>query len=121
VDGFGSGIGLAWIIGSSLLVSFFVLYGTATLILCETTTIVLCGTVTLVLYGTATLVLYGTTTLVLCGTHHPLWLPFHLIGWFGLWLGFSLSFGDSLGQGCEATIWVVWFAWQPSTPSALMN
>jgi hypothetical protein len=50
-----------------------------------------------------TLVLCGTATLVLCGTQHPLWLPFHLIDWFGLWLGFRLSFGDSLGQGCEAT------------------
>jgi hypothetical protein len=68
-----------------------------------------------------TLVLCGTTSLVLCGTHHLLWLPFCLIGWFGLWLGFKLSFGDSLGQGCEATIWVVWFVWQPSIPSPLMN
>jgi hypothetical protein len=83
----------------------------ATLVLCGTTTLVLHGTSTLVLCGTATLVLCGTATLVLCGTHHPLWLPFCLIGWFGLWLGFRLSFGDSLGQGCEATIWVVWFAW----------
>jgi hypothetical protein len=68
-----------------------------------------------------TLVLCGIATLVLCGTHHPLWLPFRLIGWFGLWLGFMLSFGDSLGQGCEATSWVVWFAWQPSISSPLMN
>jgi hypothetical protein len=108
MDGFGSSI-----ISLSLLVSFFVLYGTATLILCGTTTLVLCGT--------TTLILYGTTTLVLCGTHHPLWLPFRLICWFDLWLGFRLSFGDSLGQGCEATIWVMWFAWQPSIPSPLMN
>jgi hypothetical protein len=56
----------------------------------------------------------GTTTVVLCGTHHPLWFSFLLIGWFSLWLGFGLSSGDILGQGCEATIWVVWFAWQPS-------
>jgi hypothetical protein len=46
------------------------------------------------------------------GTHHPLWLPFLLIDWFGRWLGFGLSSGDILGQGCEATIWVVRFAWQ---------
>jgi hypothetical protein len=50
-----------------------------------------------------TLVLYGTTTLVICGTP-PLWLSFRLFGWFGLWLGFRLSSGDILGQGCEATI-----------------
>ena len=72
VDGFCSGIGLVWIIGSSLLVSFFVLCGIATL--------VLCGTTALVLYGTTTLVLCGTTIVVLCGTHHPLWLPLHLFG-----------------------------------------
>jgi hypothetical protein len=72
LDGFDCGIGLVWIIGSSLLVNPF--------ILC------------------------GATTLVLCGTHHPMWLPFHLIGWFGLWLGFALSSGDNLGQCCEATI-----------------
>jgi hypothetical protein len=83
----GSGIGLVWIIGSSLLVSSFVLYGTTTF----------------VLYGATTLVLYGAAIVVLCGTHHPLWLPFHLIGWFRLWLGFGLSSGDILGQGCEAT------------------
>jgi hypothetical protein len=97
VDDFGPGIGLVWIFGSSLLVSSFILCGATTLIL------------------------YGTTTVVLCGTHHPLWLPFCLIGWFGLWLGFGLSSGDNLGQGCEATIWVVWFAWQPSILSPLMN
>jgi hypothetical protein len=96
-----------------------VLCGIATLVLCGTTTLILCGTTTPVLFGTATLVLCGTTTLVLCGTYHPLWLSFHLIGWFVLWL--RLSFGDSLGQGCEATIWVVWFAWQPSIPPPLMN
>jgi hypothetical protein len=43
------------------------------------TTLVLCGTATLVLCGTA---------VVLCGTHHPLWLPFRLIGWFGLLVRF---------------------------------
>jgi hypothetical protein len=66
--------GLVWIIGSSLLVSCFILY--------------------------------GATTVVLCGTHHPLWLSFHLIGWFGLWLGFGLSSGDIFGpwQDCEAII-----------------
>jgi hypothetical protein len=77
------------------------------------TTLVLCGTTPLVLCRTATLILYGT--------HHPLWLPFCLIGWFCLWLGFRLSFGESLGQGCKATIWVMWFAWQPSILSPLMN
>jgi hypothetical protein len=97
LDGFGYDIGLVRIIGSSLLVSSFVLCGETTLVLC------------------------GTTTLVLYGIHHPLWLPFCLIGWFGLWLGFGLSSGDNLGQGCEATIWVVWFSWQPSIPSPLMN
>jgi hypothetical protein len=61
------------IIGSSLLVSSFVL----------------CGTTSLVLYGTTTIVLYGK--------HHPLWLSFHLIGWFGLWLGFGLSPIDIFG------------------------
>jgi hypothetical protein len=90
-----------------------------TLILCRTTTLILCGQQLLSSVGnnpcplwdnnpyplwTATLVLCGTATLVLCGTHHPLWLPFRLIGWFSLWLGFRLSFGDSLGQGCDATI-----------------
>jgi hypothetical protein len=105
LDDFGSGIGLVRIISLSLLVSSFVRYGAITLILCGATTLVLCG----------------TTTIVLCGTHHPLWLPFHLIGWFGVWLGFRLSFGDNLGQGCEATIWVMSFAWQPSIPSPLMN
>jgi hypothetical protein len=67
LDGFGSGIGLVWIIGSSLLVSSFVL----------------CGATTLVLYGITTIVLCGTTIIVLCGTHRPLWLSFCLIGWFG--------------------------------------
>jgi hypothetical protein len=66
------------------------------------TTLVLCGqqhlssvgnnpcplwATTLVLCGTATLVLCGTAV-VLCGTHHPLWLPFRLIGWFGLLVRF---------------------------------
>jgi hypothetical protein len=88
-------------------------------VLCGETTLVLCGTTTFVLCG-RTLVLCGTTTLVLCGTP-PLWLSFHLLGWFGLWLGFGLSSGDILGQGCEATIWVVRFALQPSIPSPLMN
>jgi hypothetical protein len=64
VDGFGSGFGLVLIFGSSLLVSSRVLCGTATPVLC----------------GIATLVLYGT--------HHPLWLPFRLIGWFGLLVRF---------------------------------
>jgi hypothetical protein len=36
LDGFGSGIGLVWIIGLSLLVSCFVLCGTTTLVLCGT-------------------------------------------------------------------------------------
>jgi hypothetical protein len=97
--GFGSGIDL------SLFVSSFVL----------------CGATTIVLCGATTIVLRGTTTIVLCGTHHPLWLSFCLIDWFGLWLGFGLSSGDNLDQGCEATIWVMWFAWQPSIPSPLMN
>jgi hypothetical protein len=106
-----------------------VLCGTTTLAHCEITTPVLCGAATLVLYGTTTPILYGTATLVLCGTitlvicgtYHPLWLSFCLIGWFGLWLRLRLSFGDSLGQGYEATIWVVWFTWQPSIPPPLMN
>jgi hypothetical protein len=74
VDGFGSGIGLVWILGLSLLVSSF--------IHC------------------------GATTVVLCGTHHPLWLSFYLIGWFGLWLGFGISSDDFFGlwQDCEAII-----------------
>jgi hypothetical protein len=80
VDGFVFGIGLVWIVGSSLLVSSLVFCGATTLVLC------------------------GTTIVVLCGTHHPLWLPFHLIGWFGRWVDFGLSSGDNLGQGCEATI-----------------
>jgi hypothetical protein len=48
----------------------------------------------------------GATTLVLCGTHHPLWLSFRLICWFGLWLGFGLSSGDIfvLWQHHEAII-----------------
>jgi hypothetical protein len=56
IDGFGSGTGVVWIIGSSLLVNPFVLCGATTIVLC------------------------GATTVVLCVTHHPLWLPFHLIG-----------------------------------------
>jgi hypothetical protein len=65
LDGFGSGIGLVWIIGLSLLVSSFILY--------------------------------GATILVLCGTHHPPWLSFRLISWFGPWLGFGISSGDIFG------------------------
>jgi hypothetical protein len=61
------------------------------------------------------------SSFVFCWTHHPLRLSFRLIGGFGLWLGFGLSSSDILGQGCEATIWVVWFAWQPLIPSPLMN
>jgi hypothetical protein len=125
---FGSSIGLVWIIGLSLVVSSIVLYGATTLVLygattllCGATTFVLCEATTLILCGAITLVLCGTRTLVLYGTHHPMWLSFYLIGWFGLWLGFGLSSGDNLGQGCEATIWVVWFAWQPSILSPLMN
>jgi hypothetical protein len=55
-----------------------------------------------------TLVHCGTTTLILFGTHHPLWLSFHLIGWFGLWLGFGLSYVDIFGlwQDREAIFWV---------------
>jgi hypothetical protein len=34
-----------------------------------------------------------------------MWLSFRLIGWFGLWLGFRLSCGDILGQGCEGSNW----------------
>jgi hypothetical protein len=83
LDGFGSGIGLVWIIGSSLLVSSFVL----------------CGATTIVLYGATTLVLCGATTFVLCGTHQPLWLSFHLIGWFGMWLSFGSS-GFSIHFPC---------------------
>jgi hypothetical protein len=113
--------GLVWIIVLSLVVSSFALCGTTTPVLYGTTTLVLYEATTLILCGTTTLVLCGATTVVLCGTHHPLWLPFHLIGWFGLWSGFALSSGDNLGQGCEATIWVMWFAWQPSILSPLMN
>jgi hypothetical protein len=95
VDGFGSGFGLVSIFGSCLLVSSLVLYrattvvlcGTTTLVLCGITTLVLCGTTTLVLCGTITLVLYGTAV-VLCGAHHPLWLSFCLIGWYGLLVRF---------------------------------
>jgi hypothetical protein len=93
--GFGSGISLVWIIGSSLLVSSFVLYG-------ETTH---------VLYEATTLVLYWTIIIVLCGTCHPLWLSFRSIGWFGLWLGFELSSSVIFGlrQDCEAIIWIEQF------------
>jgi hypothetical protein len=83
VDVFVSGIDLVWIIGSSMLVSSF--------ILCGSTTVVLYGVATLVLYGAPTLVLCRTTTVVLYRTHHPLWLSFRLIGWFGLWLSFESS------------------------------
>jgi hypothetical protein len=37
------------------------------------------------------------SSVVLCGTHYPLWLFFHLIGGFCLWLDFGLSSGDILG------------------------
>jgi hypothetical protein len=86
-SGSDSGIGLVWIIASSLLVNSFVL--------CDATTLVLCG----------------ATTVVLCGTHYPMWLSFHLIGWFGLWLGFGLSSGDifCLWQDHETIIWVEQF------------
>jgi hypothetical protein len=70
MDGFGSGIGLVWIFGSSLLVSSVVLYRATTPVLYRTTTLVLCG----------------ATTVVLCRTHIPLWLSFHSIGWIGMWL-----------------------------------
>jgi hypothetical protein len=83
VDGFGSGMDLVWIIDSSLLVSSFVL--------CGATIIVLYGATTLVLCGATIVVLCGVTTLVLCGTHHPLWLPVRLIGWFSLWFFFGSS------------------------------
>jgi hypothetical protein len=43
VDGFGFGIDLVWIIGSSLFVSFVILYGIATIALYGTTNLVLCG------------------------------------------------------------------------------
>jgi hypothetical protein len=72
VDGFCSGIGWVWIIGSSMLVTSFVLYGARILVLYVATT--------LVLYGAITLVLCGTTIVILCGTRHPLWLPLHLFG-----------------------------------------
>jgi hypothetical protein len=104
VDDFGSGIGLVWIIGSSLLVNFFCpLLDNNPCPLWDSNPCPLWDSNPCPLWAT-TLVLCGTSTLVLYGTHHPLWLSFHLIGWFGLWLGFRLSFGDSLGQGCEATI-----------------
>jgi hypothetical protein len=99
LDGFGSSIGLVWITGSGLLVNPFVLYGATTLGLFGATTLGLCGETNLLPCGETTVVLYGT--------HHPLWLPFCLIGWFGLWLGFGLSSSDNLGQGCEATILVI--------------
>jgi hypothetical protein len=43
LNGFGSGIGLVWIIGSSLLVNSFVLCGATTIVLCGAINIVLCG------------------------------------------------------------------------------
>jgi hypothetical protein len=113
LDGFGYDISLVWIIGLSLLVSSFVLCGATTLILYEATT--------LVIYGATTLILYGATTLVLGGTHHPLWLSSCLIDWFGLWLCFGLRSGDNLDQCYEATIWIMWFAWQPLISSPLMD
>jgi hypothetical protein len=94
VDGFGSGIGLVWIVGSSLLVSSLILCGQQPLSSvgnnpCPpwTTTLVLCGIASLILYGAATHVLCGTAV-VQCGTNHHLWLPFRLIGWFGLLVRF---------------------------------
>jgi hypothetical protein len=64
----------------------------------------------------------GQQPLSSVGQHRcPLWLRFYLIGWFDLWLGFGLSSGDNLGQCCEATIWVMWFVWQPSILSPLKN
>jgi hypothetical protein len=64
------------------------------------------GATTIVLCGATTIVLCGATTIVLCGTHHPRWLPFHLIGWIGLWLGFGLISSDIFGlcHVCEAII-----------------
>jgi hypothetical protein len=56
VHGFGFGMCLVWIIGSSLLANSFVLCG-ATIV-----------------------VLYGTTTVVICGIHHPGYLFVYLIG-----------------------------------------
>jgi hypothetical protein len=65
-----------------------------------------CWSILLSFVGATTIVLCGATTIVLCGTHHPRWLPFHLIGWIGLWLGFGLSSSDIFGlcQVCEAII-----------------
>jgi hypothetical protein len=72
LDGFGSSIGLVWIIGSSLLVNPFVL--------CGATTLVLYRAITLELFGATTHGLCEATTLILCGAHRSLWLPYHLIG-----------------------------------------
>jgi hypothetical protein len=80
----------------------------------------LCGNNPCPMWGNNPCPLWATIV-VLCGTHHTLWLPFCLIGWFGLWVDFGLSTGGNIGQGCVATIWVMWFVWQPSIPSALMN
>jgi hypothetical protein len=72
LDGFGSSIGLVWIIVSSLLVNHFVL--------CGATILVLCRAITLELFGATTHGLCEATTLILCGAHRPLWLPYRLIG-----------------------------------------
>jgi hypothetical protein len=100
----GIGFGLVWVIGSSLLVSSLVLRKQQPLSSVGNNSCPLWAT-TLVLYGTATLVLYGIAV-VLCGTHHHVWLPFHLISWFGLFVRFwdeSLWFlvkvvGNHLGR-----------------------
>jgi hypothetical protein len=84
LDDFSSGIGLVWIIGSSLLISSFVL----------------CG-------GNNPYPLWDNNTYPLWDTS-PMWLSFRLIDWFGLWLGFVLRSGDifSLWQDREAIFWV---------------
>jgi hypothetical protein len=94
LDGFGFGIGLVWIIGTSLLVSSFVLCGATTLVLCGITTLVLCGTI----------------TVVLCGHTPPSGVIFSF-NWLVWWLGFGLSSGDifSLWQDREAIFWVEQF------------
>jgi hypothetical protein len=99
------------------------------------TTPVLCGTATPVLCGTATLVLCGQQPLSsmdnnLCPVDNnpcPLWdTPPSVIIFSFNWLVWSIGqiLGCVLvvlGQGCEATIWVMWFVWQPSIPPPLMN
>jgi hypothetical protein len=79
LDGFGFGIGLVWIIGSSLLVSSFVL----------------CGTTTIVLYGA-----HHPLWLSVCLTG---WF----VLWLGFGLGYSDIFG--LWQDREIIFWVKWF------------